>query len=251
LDQLAAGPEVDAGDLADVDPAATHLPVEGVEEIARSAAVRDDFAGAVTGEPATVLAGYDAAIARAASAEWRGHEAAFTAAVGDLEQTLGRLRDQVTLVAPVNGTYSLASGDAPLVLTVQNDLPFAVDVRLVLEARGKVGLTTEDIGVQTLEPLSRTTLQVPAHVQQSGGFAVTARLTTPDGGPLGDPVQMQVKSTAYGTLTLAITIGAAALLALLFLRRGVRFLLRRRRGATAEEPPVDGIAGVPPTRSPV
>ncbi|WP_261326468.1 DUF6049 family protein [Modestobacter marinus] len=250
VEQLAAGPEVDAGELA-ARQSASPLPAEGVEAVAQSAAVRDDFAGAVTGDPATVLAGYDAAIARASSAEWRGHEEGFAAATTDLRDTLGRLRDQVTLLAPVNGTYSLASGDAPLVLTVRNDLPFAVDVRLALEARGKVGLTTEDIGVRTLEPLSRTTLQVPAHVQQSGGFAVTARLTTPDGGPLGETVQMQVKSTAYGTLTLAITIGAAALLALLFLRRGVRFLLRRRRAAAAEELPVDGVAGVPPTRSPV
>jgi hypothetical protein len=250
VEQLAAGPEVDAGELTPHQSAAP-LPAEGIEAVAQSAAVRDDFAGAVTGDPATVLAGYDAAIARAASAQWRGHEEAFLAATTDLRETLGRLRNQVTLLAPVDGTYSLASGDAPLVLTVRNDLPFAVDVRLALQARGKVGLTTEDIGVQTLQPLSRTTLQVPAHVQQSGGFAVTARLTTPDGGPLGETVQMQVKSTAYGTLTLAITIGAAALLALLFLRRGVRFLISRRRSAAAEELPVDGVTGVPPTRSPV
>jgi hypothetical protein len=62
---------------------------------------------------------------------------------------------------------------------------------------------------------------------------------------------MQVKSTAYGSISLLITFGSAALLALLFLRRLVRFLLRRRRAAAfpavAAETPLAG----PPTRSPV
>ena len=93
---------------------------------------------------------------------------------------------------------------------------------------------------------------MPTHVRQSGGFAVTARLTTPGGGPLGDAVQMQVKSTAYGPITLGITIGAAVLLGLLFLRRAVRFVLQRRRGGRpTTSPRWTATAGVPPTRSPV
>jgi hypothetical protein len=84
---------------------------------------------------------------------------------------------------------------------------------------------------------------------------VTAELTTPGGQLLGERVQMQVKSTEYGTISLLITFGAGALLALLFLRRLVRFLLRRRRAAMAPAPTAaapDGasLAG-PPTRSPV
>ena len=70
-------------------------------------------------------------------------------------------------------------------------------------------------------------------MQQSGGFAVTAQLTTPGGGPLGDRISLQVKSTAYGSISLIITIGAAVLLGLLFLRRLVNFILRRRRAAAA------------------
>ncbi|OMQ10689.1 hypothetical protein A7K94_0221935, partial [Modestobacter sp. VKM Ac-2676] len=154
-----------------------------------------------------------------------------------MREAILRLQHEVTLLSPAEGTYSLASSNAPLVLTVQNDLPFAVAVRLELRARGNVGLTTEDIGVQVLEPLSRTQLEVPAEVQQSGGFQVTAQLKTPSGADLGEAVRMQVKSTAYGPVTLAITVGAAALLALLFLRRLVRYLLARRRRGPAEDAP--------------
>jgi hypothetical protein len=251
--ELTAGPAVDAGELAAADPGLgadvdTGRPLTdaGLAQVAATAAVRDDVAAAVVGDPATVLAGYDAALARATSAAWRSDPPGFADAIADLTATVTDLRDRVTLVAPADGTYSLASNDAPLVLTVQNDLPFAVDVRLDLRARATVGLSAEDVGVTRLEPQSRTTIQVPTHVRQSGGFTVTATLTTPAGGALGTPVQLQVKSTAYGTVTLAITIGAGVLLGLLFLRRLVRFLLRRRRPAEPVEP-----VAVPPVRSPV
>jgi hypothetical protein len=69
-------------------------------------------------------------------------------------------------------------------------------------------------------------------------------------------VQLHVKSTAYGPISLLITIGSAALLGLLFLRRLVRFVLRRRRAAREagrdagmSAPGPEG--AVAPTRSPV
>jgi hypothetical protein len=249
---LADGPVSEAGRLARPDRPGGGLGREGMAVIAGSVGVRNDFAAAVPGDPATALAGYDAAIARAGSAAWRDDPAGFTAAAEDLRRTVTALRDRVRLLDPADGTYSLASSDAPLVLTVRNDLPFAVDVRLQLSARGNVGFSADDVGVTTLQPESRTTMRVPAHVRQSGSFTVTAALTTPTGGPLGEPVQMQVKSTAYGTVTVLITLGAAALLGLLFLRRLVRFLLARRRGAPpAEDPAALGPQGVPPVRSPV
>jgi hypothetical protein len=251
LTGLATGPAADAGELelpAGADGSA--LPQVGLAEIADTSTVRDDFAAAVVGDPATVLAGYDAALARAASAAWRSDPTGFAAATSDLRATVAELRDEVTLLAPAEGTYSLASDDAPLVLTVQNDLPFAVDVRLDLNTRANVGLTSEDVGVVRLEPQSRTTVQVPTQVRQSGSFTVTAALTTPAGGPLGAPVQLQVRSTVYGTVTLAITLGAGVLLGLLFLRRLVRFLVGRRRAAAAATQPAEPMT-VPPVRSPV
>jgi hypothetical protein len=211
--------------------------------------VRNDFAAAVASDPDGALAGYDAAIARASSSAWRTDPDGFTAATDDLRRTVADLRDHVRLLAPADGTYSLASDDAPLVLTVQNDLPFPVGVRLELHARGNAGFSAEDIGVTTVQPLSRTTVQVPTSVRQSGSFTVTAMLTTPAGGPLGVPVQLQVKSTAYGTVTLVITLGAGLLLGLLFLRRLVRFLVRRRRGTPAVEDAAPDPSPGPPVRS--
>jgi hypothetical protein len=248
LGGLAASPVTGTGTASEPRNAVLLDPA-GLTAVAEAVATRDDLAGAVVGDPAAALQAYDAAVSRATSVAWRGDPEGFRAAAADVRAAMDRLRSRVTLLAPADGTYSLASSDAPLVLTVVNDLPFTVEVLLDVTARGNRGLTIGDIGLQTLAPGERTTLQVPTEVRQTGGFAVTASLSTPSGGPLGDRIDLQVKSTAYGTISLTITIGAAALLGLLFLRRLVLFLLRRRR--TAGEPAVPDAATQPPTRSPV
>ncbi len=248
LTDLAAGPAVDAG--SPVEPAdAAPLDPAGLADLAGARDLRDDLASAVAGDAATALAPWDAALSRAASAAWRDEPAAFRSVAADVRATLTGLRQRVTLVAPADGTYSLASSDAPLVLTVQNDLPFAVRVVPEVRARNNVGLSVGAIAPQEVAPGGRTQMEVPTELRQSGRFAVTAGLTTPEGGPLGDDVTIQVRSTAYGTISLGITIGAAVLLGLLFLRRGVRFL--RRRGRGEQDPAEPAGASFPPSRSPV
>jgi hypothetical protein len=229
-------------------PAATALAPSGMADVAAAVAVRNDLAGAVVGDAASALAGSDAAIARTASVAWRADPKAFAAAAKGLRSSVERLRSRVTLVAPADGTYSLASSDAPLVLTVRNDLPVAVEVLLDISARG---LSISDVGVQTLAPGERTTLQVPTKVRQSGGFVVSAQLTTPGHEPLGDRIQLKVKSTAYGSISLLITLGSAVLLGLLFLRRLVNLVLRRRRAAAGAGSPEGAAGPLPPNRSPV
>lgn len=255
LDELSRGPRTeDAALLEPADPVA--LDAVGLADVAGVVAGRDDLAGAVEGDAGTALQAFDAAVARATSVAWIDDPEGFRDAADDLEATLQRLRGRVTLLAPADGTYTLASSDAPLVLTVRNDLPFAVRVLPEVRARGNRALSIGDIGIRVLAPGERATLQVPTSLNQSGGFAVTATLMTPGGTPLGERVEMQVRSTAYGPISLIITIGAASLLGLLFLRRLVHFVLRRR--ARAGDAPdggrptgPDGTPLPTPTRSPV
>jgi hypothetical protein len=254
LAELSAGAAVPAGDLA--DPAdAPALDPAGMADVVAGTAIRNDLAGAVVGDAGTALRSYDAAISRAVSASRRGDPEDMRAVASALRTSMERLRQQVTLLAPADGTYSLGSSDAPLVLTVRNDLPMTVQVLLDVRTRGTRGLSIGDIGPQTLAPGQRSTLQVPTEVRQAGGFAVRAQLTTPTGSPLGDAISMQVKSTAYGPISLIITIGAAALLGLLFLRRLINFVLRRRRAAagagTTAGAPEGAALQPPPNRSPV
>ncbi|WP_324275122.1 DUF6049 family protein [Blastococcus brunescens] len=242
-----------AGDL--VDPAdGLALDPSGLVDVVAATAIRDELAEAVVGDDDIALRSYDAAISRASSATRRDEPEDFRDVAAALRSTLSRLGSQVTLLVPADGTYSLGSSDAPLVLTVRNDLPMTVEVLLDVRTRGSRGLSIGEIEPQTLAPGQRSTVQVPTEVRQAGGFAVRAQLTTPGGRPLGDEISLQVKSTAYGSISLLITIGAAALLGLLFLRRLVNFVLRRRRAA-ASDAAVAGPDGVglqpPPNRSPV
>ncbi|WP_158657687.1 DUF6049 family protein, partial [Blastococcus saxobsidens] len=247
---LGSAPPAPAGELI-VPPGETRLDAAGTAAVAEAVAIRDDLAGAVVGDAGLALQEHDAAIARAASALWAGDPEAYLSSAQAVRTWMDRLRGRITVVAPADGTYTLASDDAPLVLTVDNALPFPVQVLLQVRTRGSRGLSIGDIGPQTLAPGQRTTLSVPTEVRRSGGFAVTAGVTTPSGSPLGQQVDMQVKSTAYGSISLSITIGAASLLGLLFLRRFVNLLRRRRAAAAAPvEGPPPGLS-TPPTRSPV
>jgi hypothetical protein len=244
---------LDAGRLT--DPAdAVLLDDAGLADVAAAEHTRDDLADAVVGEPDQVLRSFDAATARAVSVSLREQPGEFRRGASALRKAVGRLLDRVSLLAPADGTYSLASRDSPLPLTVRNDLPFAVSVQVTLSTPSTRGIRIGDIGVQTLAPGERTTLEVPTEVRQNGRFAVSAALETPGGAALGESVRLQVRSTAYGTISLLITFGAAGLLGLLFLRRLVHFVLRRRRAVPVELPPAapQGAAvPVPPTRSPV
>jgi hypothetical protein len=252
LGELEASRPADAGRLT--DPAdAVLLDEAGLADVVAAERTRDDLAEAVVGEPDEVLSSYDAATARTVSVSHREEPEDFRSSASGLRTAVGRLLDRVSLLAPADGTYSLASRDAPLPLTVQNDLPFSVSVQVALGSDTR-SIAIGDIGPQTLAPGERQTLEVPTEVRQSGTFSVSAALTTPGGTPLGKTVRLQVKSTAYGTISLLITFGAAGLLGLLFLRRLVRFLIRRRRAAPEQIRPgaPEGAAvAVPPTRSPV
>ena len=144
---------------------------------------------------------------------------------------MDRLRGRVTLLAPADGTYTLASADAPLVLTVQNDLPFAVGC-CSASRRAAAGWPWRH-GVAVAGARGAHHAAGADRGAAVGRFRGDRRAHDAGRQHLGERVQMQVKSTAYGPISLIITIGAAALLALLFLRRLVRFLLRRRRAAAA------------------
>jgi hypothetical protein len=71
-------------------------------------------------------------------------------------------------------------------------------------------------------------------VQRAGRFQVDAMLATPDGTPLGQPVRLQVRSTALGGIGVTITLVATGILVVALVVRFVRRFRHRRR-----PPPTD------------
>jgi hypothetical protein len=179
---------------------------------------------------AELLGGFNNGIKRAESSAWRRNRAAGSALTRGLQTRINRLTSAVHLVQPAVGTYSLSSSDSPVVVTVSNELPRPVTVQVsVSPANGVVGFRAPPAQRQTIPARSIATIRIPTHVDRLGKFRVVAVLSTPDGRQLGAGVTLNLRATAIGTVTKAITIVAVSVLVLALLRRLVR---RIRRGSS-------------------
>ncbi|ODT95222.1 MAG: hypothetical protein ABS81_31920 [Pseudonocardia sp. SCN 72-86] len=174
------------------------------------------------------------AMLRPVSASWRGRPALAARSADLASARLDELRGTVRVLEPP-GPYSLGTSDAPLLMTVSNGLPVALDVRIVIASTA--GLQVAPIPDQRIPPLGRIQVRVSAQVVRAGQFAVDAIVQTPRGDDLGPPTRLQVRSTAYGTVTVWLTVIAGALLVLLVIRRIVR---RARDRSGPPDDPSDG-----------
>lgn len=254
---LSAAPTTDRGPLVYPAPASRdELGDPGLRHLQDAVAGRKDFASMLVTATASdrqaaqaVTGPLEQAVWRAGSSYWREDPAGFAAAVASAGAAVEAQRERVLLVVPADGTYSLASAAAPLIFTVANQLPLPVQVRITVDASGAAGLSTDNVGMQTLPAAGRALIEVPATVQRSGEFRVSAAIFTPAGGTLGAPVQLRVRSTAYGVIALIITVAAGALLVLLF---ALRLIRRIRAGRDRRQPrPSDrpGQVGQPPRQA--
>jgi hypothetical protein len=83
-------------------------------------------------------------------------------------------------------------------------------------------------------------VRVPVEVLRSGRFPVNVRLTTPEGVALGDAVKLEVSSSAYGTITVIITVIAGIALVLLSGRR-IYKRVRARNGESGDAPSIENV----------
>ncbi|MDN5934414.1 MAG: DUF6049 family protein, partial [Pseudonocardia sp.] len=178
--------------------------------------------------------------ARPASASWRGTPELAPAAAAAYAARIADVRAAVSVIEPPS-PFSLGTSSSPLLLTVANGLPVTMSVRV--EVASTSGLRVAPIPVVEVPPLGRRQIQVSAEVLRSGVFTVAATVRTLDGGLLGAPSRLQVRSTAYGTITLWLTGTAGVLLVVLAARRILR-RIRNEPGRPADRP---GRPGSPET----
>jgi hypothetical protein len=246
-DVVAAGPTTPGPARPPADPlqvGSRDVPptvLESVREV--RADVLDLRAAAVTeaGVGATLDAVFDPLLLgalRPTSSAWQGRPELAAGSAAAAAARVGELRDSVRVLEPPS-PYSLATSDAPLLLTVANGLPVTMEVRLSISST--TGLRVAPIPIQRVPALGRRQVQVSAEVVRSGQFAVDATVRTPAGKPLGPPSRLQVRSTAYGTITLWLTGCAGVLLVVLVARRVIRRVRgeasRNRAGPPTGPPP--------------
>jgi Family of unknown function (DUF6049) len=232
---LAAGPPSGAAALPLTYPlrvAGHEVPASVLGSVGTTAAQIDDLASAAVPDsgvgvnPDEVFTPLRRGLIRPVSAAWRTRPNAATAAATELAQRVAGLRGTIRVLEPP-GPYSLATSDAPILITVANGLPVTVQVQV--EILPSSGLRVAPIEPQQVPPLGRRQVRVSTEVTRSGQFSVQAAVRTPDGELLGPPSRLRVRSTAYGTITVWLTASAGVLLVVLAIRR----VVRRIRG----EPP--------------
>jgi len=231
---------VDHGQLVPPEPSAAALPAQTISAALDLTRVVPALSTMLNSSDAdTLLGSLPAAVQRAESNGWRSDPAAAIEFSAQLSKRIEAIKAGVHILKPSSGTYTLASRNSPLPVTIKNDLSVAVSVRVrVVSANGLPGFSADDPGVLTVAPGASLPLHLPTHIERTGRFVVQATLYTPDGAvQLGAPVRLSLHSTALGTIGVIITISAAAVLVLALLIRLIR-RLRNPTAAPGTEPPV-------------
>ncbi|MCW0214120.1 MAG: DUF6049 family protein [Pseudonocardia sp.] len=258
---VSAGPPSGSEPLTPAYPvraSAAEVPTSVVEGLVADRDVVDRLRAAATYEPgvganpALVFDSLLRGLLRGASSAWRGDAVAASANAAAVGSRIAELAGSVRVLEPP-GPYSLGTRDAPILLTVANGLPVTMTVQVELASVGG-GLRVSTVPVQRVPPLGRVQVRVDAEVTRSGTFAVEAAVRTPDGGALGTPTRLQVRSTVYGIVTVWLTVVAGVALVVL---AGFRIVRRIRSGdgagpaadarAVSHDTPDDTPDDTPPT----
>jgi uncharacterized protein DUF6049 len=225
---LATVTPVDRGPLL---PAGTSDEV-GAQQITAMMTTRNQvaaFRDCLTNQTAlTLLGGFAGGLARATSASWRVHRAAGQAYANGLLRQIERLEGKVSIQAPPGAHYTLASSDAPLEVTVRNDLSVAVRVTIRITAlEGQQGFRAKQVPVQTIAAGAQQQIKVKTHVDRAGHFRIRITLLTPHNVALRRSRTITVNSTALGAVALWITGIALGVLVLALAIRVIRRIIRR------------------------
>lgn len=224
LTSLAAAepPEVDRAALR-YPPAAraAELPAPYLKALATMHASIEVFATILT-DREQLVPELDRAVLLLESSWWRGRDSRANRLAGEVKY-LADLRGEVR-VQPGSFTFSSRRGTIPL--TVANGLEQEVRVVLRLDPQTIQLQLADQQQLIRIGPRQKIQKEVDA-VAVAGRKVVLVDVTlqTRDGAPYGQPVQVRISITDYGTVALYITLAAAAVL---FLTAAVRILQRLR-----------------------
>jgi hypothetical protein len=191
------------------------------------------FGTVLTSGTATVSS-YDAALQRLLSSAYRSDVAAQDTALNSVRGSLESQMSRVHITTQSGSYITLTSHDGRVPITISNDLDTPVHVVLKVDANQRLGLANGGLKSETIPANTQFPITVRAVAKTSGVFPLEVRLLTPDLRPYGASVQLYVRSTAYGTITLVITAAATIALLIAVAIRLTRRALASRRAGTAE-----------------
>jgi hypothetical protein len=174
-----------------------------------------------------------AGLLRALSTAWRGVAAQRRGWLSDFSRDLRKMTTGVHIVSKQGSTVTLTGHGGKVPVTIANTLDAPAQITVQLDAHDRLKLPGGGQVAVTVPAGQQTTVDVHATAKTSGVFALDVQLLTPDGQKYGTPVQLFVRSTVYGTITLVITgVATAALLVAVAIRLTRRAINARRASTT-------------------
>ncbi len=227
-DEQGPAPAEELDDALEPPDRVDELPEAFLDRLERVTTAADQFTESIlvsgTEEAARTQARLLRATGRAASTAWRDAPLQGERMLRLLQQDVADLRGKVQLVSqPV----TLTGSSGVLDLVVQNELDQAVNVGVVLDETSAARLSLSSTTTQVVPPRNATPIRVSVEPRTSGRFVVLATLTDEQGEPFGQAVRLEVRSTGYGRVALAVTGVAAAVLLVAAGARITRRALRR------------------------
>ncbi|MCK9930064.1 DUF6049 family protein [Frankia sp. Mgl5] len=171
----------------------------------------------------------------ALSAWWRTDRLGGFSLAQQADGQVGDYRSKIRVVA--SRIVNLTSSRGRVPVTLENGADWNVTVVLKLSSTDRGRLVSATEVTRVLEPLQKDQFEIEVDAESAGTFPVDIRLETVDGQALGPDAaaRVLVRSTVYGAIATAITIGAIGVLMLAVLIRLLRKLRARSRGGSAAD----------------
>jgi hypothetical protein len=168
---------------------------------------------------------FSAALLRALSTAWRDEPGARQSWLDRFAGGLQHMTGRVHIVSAPNSTVTLTGHGGKVPVTIANNLEAPATITVQLDANQRLRLPHNGRVAVSIPAGQQTTVDVHAVAKTSGVFPLRVQLLTPNGQNYGRAVQLYVRSTVYGTITLVITGAATAALliavAIRLIRRGI------------------------------
>ena len=177
-------------------------------------------------DPLRVTAPIASALLRAESSSWRTRPREGERLLDSIDASLAETESSVYVVPRDNVVLSGDRGSVPV--TVTNDFDQTVRVGVVITANPAARLDAQPLAAVEIEPGRRASLEVPVRVVGGEALTVSVQLTDPSGQAFGEPVSLELRTTAYSRAALWVAIAAAVVLVLLVVYDIVRRARQRR-----------------------
>ncbi|HEX3785268.1 MAG TPA: DUF6049 family protein [Pseudonocardiaceae bacterium] len=181
-------------------------------------------------QPSSLIAPLQLDLLRVSSSAWRGSGNPGGASAAQTSADALSMLTNAVSIEQSPSTIARASSNSPLPVTVNNELPVDVAVRITFS--GEPGLQPPPPYNAEIPAHSPLTLFIQAKLTRTGRFSLIETLTTPTGDTsLGSAARLELVSTSYGTIILVVSGVAFGALVLLSARR----IYRRARSAKQEQ----------------